>query len=304
MICVCFPGARTIFHFVSQMLPVTCNCFSSFSSSFDNIVDRHRRRRRHRINSGDYRIKNETRGFLLPSTNIFSSFFSFSFLSPFFNTIFPSSSHHRRRRAIVASDMQINLRLILVSGKTKEFLFNQTDSAGDIALTVFENWPDGKFQLPHLPAAIRIDICTHPPRASSENPGRRDCAPDSRINKTEVSAQKNTNPYDLTARPRGPAGRFAVLRTAAGREQIVKMLQNPNARTKQECFTRTINCSANGRGPPQSSPPTEGRQRNGFSCWSRNTPGHTDPLQALDWKATKWGQNRAAQNGVLKTTEP
>ncbi|ETN62249.1 ladybird homeobox corepressor [Anopheles darlingi] len=36
----------------------------------------------------------------------------------------------------------INLRLILVSGKTKEFLFNQTDSAGDIALTVFENWPD------------------------------------------------------------------------------------------------------------------------------------------------------------------
>uniref|UniRef100_A0A182PAI6 UBL3-like ubiquitin domain-containing protein n=1 Tax=Anopheles epiroticus TaxID=199890 RepID=A0A182PAI6_9DIPT len=36
----------------------------------------------------------------------------------------------------------INLRLILVSGKTKEFLFSQTDSAGDIALTVFENWPD------------------------------------------------------------------------------------------------------------------------------------------------------------------
>lgn len=37
---------------------------------------------------------------------------------------------------------KINLRLILVSGKTKEFLFSQTDSAGDIALTVFENWPD------------------------------------------------------------------------------------------------------------------------------------------------------------------
>ncbi|KAH8293383.1 hypothetical protein KR044_011162 [Drosophila immigrans] len=36
---------------------------------------------------------------------------------------------------------KINLRLILVSGKTKEFLFNPSDSAGDIAQTVFENWP-------------------------------------------------------------------------------------------------------------------------------------------------------------------
>ncbi|XP_058444051.1 ubiquitin-like protein 3 [Malaya genurostris] len=36
----------------------------------------------------------------------------------------------------------INLRLILVSGKTKEFLFSPSDSAGDIALTVFDNWPD------------------------------------------------------------------------------------------------------------------------------------------------------------------
>ncbi|KAM8718813.1 hypothetical protein ACLKA7_001511 [Drosophila subpalustris] len=36
---------------------------------------------------------------------------------------------------------KINLRLILVSGKTEEFLFNPSDSAGDIAQTVFENWP-------------------------------------------------------------------------------------------------------------------------------------------------------------------
>ncbi|EDW26403.1 GL20972 [Drosophila persimilis] len=36
---------------------------------------------------------------------------------------------------------QINLRLILVSGKTKEFIFNPSDSAGDIAQTVFDNWP-------------------------------------------------------------------------------------------------------------------------------------------------------------------
>ncbi|EDV99862.1 uncharacterized protein LOC6564907 [Drosophila grimshawi] len=36
---------------------------------------------------------------------------------------------------------KINLRLILVSGKTKEFIFSPSDSAGDIAQTVFENWP-------------------------------------------------------------------------------------------------------------------------------------------------------------------
>ncbi|XP_011862546.1 PREDICTED: ubiquitin-like protein 3 isoform X2 [Vollenhovia emeryi] len=38
--------------------------------------------------------------------------------------------------------LQINLRLILVSGKTKEFLFSPSDSAGDIAHHVFENWPE------------------------------------------------------------------------------------------------------------------------------------------------------------------
>ncbi|GBP64021.1 Ubiquitin-like protein 3 [Eumeta japonica] len=37
----------------------------------------------------------------------------------------------------------INLRLILVSGKTKEFVFSPVDSAGDIALHVYENWPEG-----------------------------------------------------------------------------------------------------------------------------------------------------------------
>lgn len=39
---------------------------------------------------------------------------------------------------------QINLRLILVSGKTKEFLFSPSDSAGDIAQIVFDSWPEGK----------------------------------------------------------------------------------------------------------------------------------------------------------------
>ena len=41
--------------------------------------------------------------------------------------------------------LQINLRLILVSGKTKEFLFSPSDSAGEIAKTVFEQWPEGEY---------------------------------------------------------------------------------------------------------------------------------------------------------------
>lgn len=36
---------------------------------------------------------------------------------------------------------RINLRLILVSGKTKDFLFRPSDSAGDIAQYVFDHWP-------------------------------------------------------------------------------------------------------------------------------------------------------------------
>ena len=36
---------------------------------------------------------------------------------------------------------KINLRLILVSGKTKEYLFSPSESAGDIAQFVFDNWP-------------------------------------------------------------------------------------------------------------------------------------------------------------------
>ncbi|XP_072945655.1 ubiquitin-like protein 3 isoform X2 [Epargyreus clarus] len=37
---------------------------------------------------------------------------------------------------------KINLRLILVSGKTKEFVFSPVDSAGDIAIHVYDNWPE------------------------------------------------------------------------------------------------------------------------------------------------------------------
>ncbi|KAI0234778.1 Ubiquitin-like protein 3 [Lamellibrachia satsuma] len=36
---------------------------------------------------------------------------------------------------------QINLRLILVSGKTKEFLFSPSNSAADITQHVYDSWP-------------------------------------------------------------------------------------------------------------------------------------------------------------------
>lgn len=41
--------------------------------------------------------------------------------------------------------IQVNLRLILVSGKTQDFTFSPNDSATDIARHVFENWPAGMF---------------------------------------------------------------------------------------------------------------------------------------------------------------
>jgi hypothetical protein len=39
---------------------------------------------------------------------------------------------------------KINLKLILVSGKTAEFPFRPTTTASDVAKHVFENWPEGK----------------------------------------------------------------------------------------------------------------------------------------------------------------
>ena len=44
----------------------------------------------------------------------------------------------------------INLRLILVSGKTKDFQFRPSESAGDIAQYVFDSWPSGEYRLPRL----------------------------------------------------------------------------------------------------------------------------------------------------------
>ena len=47
-------------------------------------------------------------------------------------------------RSTIPED-KINLRLIMVSGKTKDYLFKPSDSAGDIAQFIFDNWPEGKF---------------------------------------------------------------------------------------------------------------------------------------------------------------
>lgn len=57
--------------------------------------------------------------------------------------------------------LQINLRLILVSGKTKEFIFSPNDSAGDIAQAIFDNWPEGKiffykYVVLHLESTVKV----------------------------------------------------------------------------------------------------------------------------------------------------
>lgn len=65
--------------------------------------------------------------------------------------------------------LQINLRLILVSGKTKEFLFSPSESAGDIAQFVFDNWPQGESTMtPVLPPLfLSFLLLTHFPSFSS-----------------------------------------------------------------------------------------------------------------------------------------
>lgn len=45
------------------------------------------------------------------------------------------------------SSPQICLRLILVSGKTKDFIFSPEDSSAHIAQHVHENWPEGNDSL-------------------------------------------------------------------------------------------------------------------------------------------------------------
>ena len=54
-----------------------------------------------------------------------------------------SRGHHKKGGGGVGSF--VNLRLILVSGKTKDFQFAPTESAMDIAKYVFDNWPEGEY---------------------------------------------------------------------------------------------------------------------------------------------------------------
>jgi len=49
--------------------------------------------------------------------------------------------HIKMPRSSIPED-KINLRLIMVSGKTKDYLFKPSDSAGDIAQYIFDNWPE------------------------------------------------------------------------------------------------------------------------------------------------------------------
>ncbi|MBN3288369.1 UBL3 protein, partial [Polyodon spathula] len=63
----------------------------------------------------------------------------------------------------------LNLRLILVSGKTEEFTFSPSDSAADIAKHVYENWPMGERRLLRCRTSTwlwgltaRIHYSTHP----------------------------------------------------------------------------------------------------------------------------------------------
>lgn len=55
------------------------------------------------------------------------------------NQPYPAMS--KARNSKIPPD-KINLKLILVSGKTKEFLFSPSDSASDIARHVYEHWPE------------------------------------------------------------------------------------------------------------------------------------------------------------------
>lgn len=76
--------------------------------------------------------------FRSPKTSLFGSSFLIFFF--FFSSPVSGSISNGKMSSNVPADM-INLRLILVSGKTKEFLFSPNDSASDIAKHVYDNWP-------------------------------------------------------------------------------------------------------------------------------------------------------------------
>ncbi|VDN53605.1 unnamed protein product, partial [Dracunculus medinensis] len=51
------------------------------------------------------------------------------------------NSYFRNFHIINVLKFQVNLRLILVSGKTKEFVFALRTSASEITQYIFDNWP-------------------------------------------------------------------------------------------------------------------------------------------------------------------
>jgi len=53
-----------------------------------------------------------------------------------------SVSEDVAKRTDSASKSKVNLRLIMVSGKTADFVFKNTTSAGDVAEHVYNNWPE------------------------------------------------------------------------------------------------------------------------------------------------------------------
>ncbi|KAK3535187.1 hypothetical protein QTP70_004742 [Hemibagrus guttatus] len=55
-----------------------------------------------------------------------------------------SRPHYNVKKAFSDLSTRVNLRLILVSGKTQDFTFSPNDSATDIARHVFEHWPAGQ----------------------------------------------------------------------------------------------------------------------------------------------------------------
>ena len=55
-----------------------------------------------------------------------------------------SSKYQETIRVHVFAVLQINLRLMMVSGRNAEFLFSASDSAADITQHVFDNWPEGR----------------------------------------------------------------------------------------------------------------------------------------------------------------
>lgn len=52
------------------------------------------------------------------------------------------STGNIEKRADSASKSKVNLRLIMVSGKTADFVFQNTTSAGEVAEYVYNNWPE------------------------------------------------------------------------------------------------------------------------------------------------------------------